>query len=109
MAAEAAARLVFLRGGALRMTRDKTASGRLRFWPRLLFLIPFAAMLWVSSYNRTQPELFGIPFFYWYQLLWILIGSAIVLLVYTIDKRINRGTETASDPSDTTGIPGDIL
>ena len=35
-------------------------------------------MLWVPSYNRIEPELGGIPFFYWYQLGWILLGAAIV-------------------------------
>ena len=61
------------------MTRTKHTASRLRYWPRLLFFIPFCAMMWVPSYNRTKPELGGIPFFYWYQLGWILLGAAIVL------------------------------
>ena len=80
----------------------------LRHWPRLLFLIPFIAMLWVPSYNRVEPELGGIPFFYWYQLAWILIGSAIVLVVYTLDTKIAR-TRRGAEKIDTTGVPGDIL
>ena len=39
-------------------------------------------MLWVPSYNRLEPALGGVPFFYWYQLAWILLGAGIVLLVY---------------------------
>ena len=50
------------------MSDVKTKPRLWRYWPRLLFLIPFVAMLWVPSYNRIEPELGGIPFFYWYQL-----------------------------------------
>jgi hypothetical protein len=53
---------------------------------RLLLLIPLIAMLWVSSYNRVEPTLAGVPFFYWYQLLWILIGAAIIGLVYRLER-----------------------
>ena len=83
--------------------------GWLRHWPRLLFLIPFIAMLWVPSYNRVEPELGGIPFFYWYQLAWILVGAAFVLLVYVIETRITRVAETPRVGLDATGAPGDIL
>jgi hypothetical protein len=90
------------------MKRDEQGPGWLRLhWPRLLFLIPFFAMMWVPSYNRLEPTLGGVPFFYWYQLAWILIGAGIVLLVFALDRRITPAPKTASD--DTTGIPGDIL
>ena len=35
----------------------------------LLLLIPYVAMMWVPFYNRIEPSLAGIPFFYWYQML----------------------------------------
>ncbi len=92
------------------MPRKKKTASRLRYWPRLLFLIPFIAMLWVPSYNRIEPELGGIPFFYWYQLGWILLGAAIVLLVHVIDTRITHVTETRPDKElEPTDVPGDIL
>ena len=53
----------------------------------LLLLIPYVAMLWVPSYNRVAPELAGIPFFYWYQMLWIILGVAVMLPVYLHDER----------------------
>ena len=53
-----------------------------RHWLRILFVLPFVAMLWVSSYNRQSPDLFGFPFFYWYQLLWVMISAAIAGIVY---------------------------
>ena len=67
-------------------------------------------MLWVPFYNRVEPELGGIPFFYWYQLAWILLGAAIVLLVHLIETRIthvaNERPARGLEPKD---VPGDIL
>ena len=48
----------------------------------LLLLVPFAAVAWVPFYNRSVPELFGFPFFYWYQLLWVPITSLLTYIVY---------------------------
>jgi hypothetical protein len=53
-----------------------------RHWLRILFVLPFIAMLWVSSYNRLTPELFGFPFFYWYQLLWVILAAALAGIIY---------------------------
>ncbi len=47
-----------------------------------LLLIPFIATLWVPFYNSLGPEFEGIPFFYWYQFLWVIIGAAITAAVY---------------------------
>jgi hypothetical protein len=55
-------------------------------WARLLLLLPFIAMLWVSSYNSVEPMVAGIPFFYWYQLLWVLIGAALIAFVYAVER-----------------------
>ena len=48
----------------------------------VLLLLPYIAVLWVPFYNRMAPEIAGIPFFYWDQLLWIPLGSLLLLLVY---------------------------
>jgi hypothetical protein len=56
-----------------------------RHWLRILFVLPFVAMLWVSSYNKLTPELFGFPFFYWYQLLWVIVSAAIAGLIYVAE------------------------
>jgi hypothetical protein len=53
----------------------------------LLLFIPYAAMMWVPSYNRIEPELAGIPFFYWYQMLWIVLGVAVMLPIYFREER----------------------
>jgi hypothetical protein len=90
------------------MSRKTQKSGRRRNWARLLFLLPFIAMLWVPSYNRLEPGLAGIPFFYWYQLMWILLGALIVAIVYLTDIRASRA-RGGDGEIDATGVPGDIL
>ncbi|MFC5718740.1 DUF3311 domain-containing protein [Streptomyces gamaensis] len=52
--------------------------------------LPFAAMLWVGSYARQTPALLGIPFFYWYQMLWVLISTLLTVAAYTIVRRHER-------------------
>lgn len=54
---------------------------------RYLLLIPFVAVLWVPFYNRLEPSVFGIPFFYWYQLVWVLLSSIITVIVYRAEDR----------------------
>ena len=54
-------------------------------WARLLLLIPFIAVLWVPFYNSAEPTLAGVPFFYWYQLLWIILGAVIIVIVYRLE------------------------
>jgi len=38
--------------------------------------------LWVPFYNRTTPAWGGWPFFYWYQLLWVIVGAVLTAVVY---------------------------
>lgn len=48
----------------------------------LLLVVPYLALLWVPLYNLSAPPLFGFPFFYWYQLLWVPGTSLLIYLVY---------------------------
>jgi hypothetical protein len=54
-------------------------------WVRALLLIPFAATLAVPLYDRIEPTIGGVPFFYWYQLLWVVLAAAIVGVVFLIE------------------------
>jgi hypothetical protein len=51
-------------------------------WVWLLLLIPYVGLLWVPFYNHVEPKLFGFPFFYWYQLMWVPISALLTWLVY---------------------------
>lgn len=46
-----------------------------RSWLLLLLLLPCILLLEPALYNLDQPELIGIPFFYWFQILCILITA----------------------------------
>ncbi|GLV59499.1 hypothetical protein KDH_63250 [Dictyobacter sp. S3.2.2.5] len=59
----------------------RPASKRRR-WLLLLLIIPFIFLLIPSFYNSLQPSFLGMPFFYWYQMLWIIITSIITAIVY---------------------------
>lgn len=53
-----------------------------RSWILVLLLIPFIVMLWPPFYNFREPVFIGIPFFYWFQLLWVIITAIITAVVY---------------------------
>jgi uncharacterized protein DUF3311 len=79
-----------------RFTRDpdgarRTGTGRAHahgrntawYW---LFVLPFVFTLLPFIYNTTSPEFIGMPFFYWYQIAWVLITAAITCFVYVKTK-----------------------
>ncbi len=49
-------------------------------------LVPFAATLWVPFYDSVEPRLAGIPFFYWYLLLWIGISASLTAAIYLVTR-----------------------
>jgi len=51
-------------------------------WLLLLFLIPLVVLLWPSLYNAANPQLAGIPFFYWFQLASIIVTVGLTLIAY---------------------------
>ncbi len=51
-------------------------------WWYLLFVIQFVVALWPPFYNRLDPPLLGIPFFYWFQLSWVLVSAVLTAAVY---------------------------
>ncbi|MFI0814489.1 DUF3311 domain-containing protein [Streptomyces sp. NPDC021098] len=56
----------------------------------LCLIAPFVAMLWVGSYAKIEPTFIGIPFFYWYQMLWVPISAALTTLAYILVRREQR-------------------
>ena len=55
-------------------------------WWYLLFIIQFIAVRW-PPYNRVAPGWMGVPYFYWYQMLWVLISALLTGIVYFATRR----------------------
>ena len=56
-----------------------------RSWLLLLLLIPFIVLLWPPFYNYWEPSFIGMPFFYWFQLLWVIITAILTAIVYLLE------------------------
>ncbi|RAG86309.1 hypothetical protein DN069_07355 [Streptacidiphilus pinicola] len=56
----------------------------------VLLVAPFVALLWVNSYATLTPAFIGIPFFYWYQLLWVVLSALMTGLAYVLFTREER-------------------
>jgi hypothetical protein len=63
----------------MRWRRHPKIAAMVRRW---LLVIPYIGLLWVPFYNFREPAIFGIPFFYWYQLAWVPITAALTWLAY---------------------------
>jgi hypothetical protein len=68
-----------------------------RLW-YLLLTLPFAGLLYPPLYSRADPELFGFPFFYWYQFAWVPISALLTWVVYL--KTRPRESSPADRPGD---------
>ncbi len=51
-------------------------------WWYLLFLVQVVVILWPPLYNKVEPTLIGLPFFYWFQLLWVIVSAVFTGVVY---------------------------
>lgn len=60
------------------MRSGKKTSG---LW-KLLLILPYLGLCFPSVYAHGTPELFGVPFFYWYQFAWVILSSVLMGLVY---------------------------
>ncbi len=57
-----------------------------RWWYALLAL-PLLGLLYPPLYATRDPELAGIPFFYWYQFAWVIVAVVITSIVYRATRR----------------------
>jgi len=62
--------------------REAAPARSLRAWHYCVLSLPFFGLLLPSFYARWSPEIFGFPFFYAYQFLWIFVSAALTALVY---------------------------
>jgi len=66
-----------------RQPRQPKPPRRRWYW---LLLGPFVFLLWPPRYNRAAPQLFGFPFFYWYQLGWVILTALVTWFVYRMAR-----------------------
>jgi hypothetical protein len=71
----------------------------------VLIVIAIVFPLAVPMYARAEPALWGFPFFYWYQLLWVFIAAGLLGISYLIirveDRRRRAEVRDAAPTSDT--------
>jgi hypothetical protein len=51
-----------------------------------LLCVPLVLALLSPLYNRIDPRLFGVPFFYWYQLALVGVDIVVISVVYQTSK-----------------------
>ena len=65
---------------------DRTTPKNRGRWALILLLVPFAALLFPGLYSQADPRISGIPFFIWYQFLWVILGVGITAVVYFLNR-----------------------
>ena len=74
----------------------------------VLILAAIVAPLLVNTYADKSPELWGFPFFYWYQLLWVPVVALLTTICYLITTRVARpASGVRATPSQPHGGPGE--
>jgi hypothetical protein len=61
----------------------------------LCLAVPVVVMLWVSSYTKADPKLGGVPFFYWYQLMWVPVSALFTVGAYLLINRDEKARKAA--------------
>lgn len=52
----------------------------------ILLAAPYLALCFPQLYARATPAIWGFPFFYWYQFVWVVLTSLLLGLVYRAIK-----------------------
>jgi Protein of unknown function (DUF3311) len=70
--------------GSVRPETGKNSDKR-RYWNWLLAL-PLVLLVYPGLYARSTPELFGFPFFYWYQFAVVVATALLTGVVYWLTR-----------------------
>jgi len=62
----------------------------------LCLLVPIVVVLWVPSYTKSEPAFGGMPFFYWYQLMWVPLSAVFTTSAYLLLRRDEAARKAAS-------------
>jgi len=69
------------------MPDPRSTSPAVRVVVAVLLIAPFVVYLAVPSYARVKPRLAGFPFFYWWQLLWVIITAVFIGVAYLLTRQ----------------------
>ncbi|MDR7237638.1 DUF3311 domain-containing protein [Neobacillus drentensis] len=65
----------------------------MRKYSQLLLIIPFIGMcVLLPVANRIEPYILGLPFLLFWIVLWMILSSVILFIVYKLDPA-NKGSE----------------
>jgi hypothetical protein len=56
----------------------------------LILIPPVVVPLWVPLYDKTDPTLWGFPFFYWFQFLLIVCSAVLTVSAYLLSLVADR-------------------
>ncbi|WP_460521677.1 DUF3311 domain-containing protein [Humibacter antri] len=77
----------------------------------ILIAIAIIMPLIVPLYAFAKPTLWGMPFFYWYQLLWVFIAAGLLGIAYLVmrkeDRRRRDAVRGTRASGATTSLPTD--
>ncbi|QHK20348.1 DUF3311 domain-containing protein [Pseudarthrobacter psychrotolerans] len=62
----------------------------------ILLAIAVLVPLFVPAYSIDKPRLAGMPFFYWYQMLWVPITAGLVGVSYLLVAKEDRRRRAAA-------------
>lgn len=74
----------------------------------VLLALSIVVPLLVSTYAKDEPRLWGFPFFYWYQLLWVFISAATVSIAYRLVMGEERKRRAAQGLDGSAGKEGEL-
>jgi hypothetical protein len=72
------------------MPDPRSTSPVVRVVVAVLLIAPFVVYLAVPSYARVKPRLAGFPFFYWWQLLWVILTAVFIGVAYLLTRQGGR-------------------
>ena len=56
----------------------------------VILIPPVVVPLWVPLYDKSDPTLWGFPFFYWFQFLLILCSAVLTIVAYLLSQIADR-------------------
>ncbi|MRH28733.1 DUF3311 domain-containing protein [Microbacterium sp. SYP-A9085] len=61
----------------------------------ILIVLAIVMPLLIPTYARWDPALWDIPFFFWYQLIWVFLASGLLSIAYLLMRKEDRRRRAA--------------